>query len=156
MNPDGYPNLSFKLNDGRTIRVHAFIWEPSLPETMKDVTRDDIKQVEIDRNRFKCSDVIRPTKTHVLDWDRLNKLPSNSSKFPDSTINVLLSSEPLAAGALYSELAVIMFMDHIEELSMQAILEKLLHDLDWAKHAEDVTVAQNELWQDDWLEKTLH
>ena len=100
MNSDGYPNFSFRLDDGRTIKVHAFIWEPSLPETRKAVTGEDIELFEIDRNRFKCSDVIRPTKTHVLDWDRLNKLPCNSSRFPNSTINVLLSSEPLSADAL--------------------------------------------------------
>jgi len=156
MNPGRYPNLSFKLDDGRTIKVHAFIWEPSLPETMKVVTGEGTEQIEIDRNRFKCSDVIRQTKTHVLDWDRLNKLPSGSAKFPNSTINVLLSSEPLSANALYSELAVIMFVNYIDGASMKSILERTLHDLDWDSLAEDVTAFQNELWQDVLDEKTLH
>lgn len=156
MSSEKYPMLGFKLGNGRTIKVHAFIWEPSLPEVRKIVTSHGTKEIEVDRNRFKCSDVIHPSKTHVLDWDRLDKLPSGSSQFPNCTISVLLSSEPFAANALCSELAVIMFVDYVVESSMKSILESSLHDLDWENLAMDVAYHINELRSDSFLKSTNH
>ena len=46
-------------------------------------------------------------------------------------MTVMLSSEPINDVALYSELAVELYMDYEEGLSMETILERYLHDLDW-------------------------
>ena len=156
MDLSAYPNLSFKLDDGRKIKVHVFIWEPSYPETLLVGSGKDRKEVEIERKRLQSEKIIGPRKTHVVNMEYIDKFQNHPPRIPNSAINVLLSSGPITEGALYSELVVLVFMDYVEGSSMESILEEKLHDLDWEEHAEDVSDHTNELWKEAWLVRTVH
>lgn len=147
-----YPNLTFKLDCGRKVKVHAFIWEPCSPELIEVHTSKGKEQVEIERNRFKCSDIIPVplSKTHVVNWELVDEFVNHPPRCPNCTINVLLSSEPISKDALYSELAVIMFMDYVEGMSIESMLEKYLHDLDWKELATDVKFQDRKIQFSNW------
>ena len=71
-------------------------------------------------------------------------------------IYILLSSGPKNDVALYSELAVELYMDYVEGLSMEEILERYLHDLDWGNLADDVLDQANSKWCEEWHDKLVH
>lgn len=92
---------------------------------------------------------------HILP-EYVDKFQNHPPRIPNSAITVFLSSDPLSEGALFSELVVVFFMDFVEGASMESMLKRELHDLDWEKYAEDVTEKANELWKEAWLVRTVH
>jgi hypothetical protein len=156
MDLSAYPNLSFKLDSGRTVRVHAFIWEASYPETLEVATAEGKKQLEIERNRFRCSDIISPTKTHIVNWELVDEFVNHPPRVPNCVINVLLSSEPMSEEALYSELAVLLFTDHFDGWSIESVLTRHLHDLDWERLAVNVRASGSSNGRNAYYERKMH
>ena len=156
MDSSAYPNLSFKISDGRRLKVHAFIWEPCYPETAEIGTGKDSKEVEIERKRLRTESLIGLRKTHFIGPEYVDIFQNHPPRIPNSAITVLLSSDPLSEDAFYSELVVVFFMDYVEGSSIESMLKRELHDLDWEKHAEDVTDQTNKLWKEAWLVRTVH
>ena len=158
MNPDKYPNLSFKLDNGRRIKVDAFIWEPSYLETIEVQDGEDIREVAKERKRVFAEKLIGNRKTHHMGFKFINQYFSHEQppRMQNTAMTALLSSSPISAEAIYSELVIIFYMDHIEHSSIESMLERELHDFDWDEYAEDVYESTNALWKEVWLEKTVH
>lgn len=158
MNSNKYPNLSFKLDSGRRIKVDFFIWEPSYSETIEIQDGKDIKEVVIERKSVQAEKLIGNRATHHMQLKFVNPYftQDHPPRMQNSAMTALLSSSPISAEALYSELVIIFFMDHIERSSIESMLERELHDFDWDQYAEDIYEETNELWKEVWVEKTVH
>jgi len=158
MNPSKYPNLSFKLNNGRRIKVDAFIWEPSYSETIEIQDGDDIREVVIERKRVQAEKLIGNRATHHMELKFVDRYFTHDHppRMQNTAMTALLSSSPISAEALYSELVIIFYMDYVERSSIESMLERELHDFDWDEYAEDIHESTNELWKEVWVEKTVH
>lgn len=158
MNPDKYPNLSFKLDSGRRVQVDAFIWEPSCLDTIEIQDGNDIRQVVVERKRIWAEKLIGNRKTHHMMPRYIDQYSTRGfmPRIQNTSMTALLSSSPISGEALYSELVIIFYMDHIERSSVESMLERELHDFEWDDYAEDIYESTNELWKQVWLEKTVH
>lgn len=158
VNSDKYPNLSFKLDSGRRIKVDAFLWEPSYSETIEIQSDKDIREVLIERKRMQSEKLIGKRATHLMKAKFVNQYFTHDHppRVQNTTMTALLSSSPISEEALYSELVVIFFMDYVERSSIESMLERELHDFNWEKYAEDIYEEINELWKEVWLERVVH
>jgi len=151
-----YPDLSVELEDGRRVKVHAFIWEPCYSELKEIGSGKKRREVEIERKRIQTETLIAHRPTHYIGPEYVDIYQNDPPRIPNSSITVFLSSEPLSKDALFSELVVVFFMDYEPGFSLESILKRGLHDLDWEEHAEDVSDQINELWKEVWLVRTVH
>lgn len=158
MNSHKYPNLSFKLDNGRRIKVDAFIWEPSYSETIEVQESEDFREVVIERKRVLAEKLIGNRKTHHIKMKYVDEYFAHDHppRIQNTAMTSLLSSSPISEPAIYSELVVIFFMDHVERSSIESMLERELHDFDWDEYAEDIYEDTNEQWKEVWVDKTVH
>jgi len=156
MDLSAYPDLSIELDDGRRLKVHTFIWEPCYSETMEVGAGADRREVEIERKRLQTEMLIAHRPVHYILPEYVDEFQNYPPRIPNSAVTVFLSSPPLSASALFSELVIVFFMDFVEGASMESMLKRELHDLDWENYAEDVTEKANQLWKEAWLVRTVH
>ena len=151
-----YPNLSFKLGDGRRLKVHTFVWQPSYQERIEVKTGHDVKKIKIERKMSIHENIFGHCSTHLVNCQYVDMYINHPPRLPNSVICILLSSEPINDVALYSELAVELYMDYVEGLSMETILERYLHDLDWENLALDVLDQAIDSNKDIQLDRSVH
>jgi len=156
MKPNQYPNLSFKLDSGRTLKVDAMIWEPTYDETIKVADGDGLKELVIERKRLRADALFGNRKIKHILPRYVDKHIYDPPRIQNTAITVWFSSAPISEDAAYSELIVIFFVDYIEGSSLETMLERGLHDFDWVKHAEDTNEETVALWKEVWVEKTVH
>lgn len=156
MNLNQYPNLKFELDNGRIIKVDALVWEPSYDETIEIKSDSDLRDLVIHRKRLKTEALFGNRNVKHILPKFVDQHISESPRIQNTAITAWLSSAPISDDAVYSELVVIFFMDHIEGASLESMLSRELHDFDWEKYAEDIHESTNELWNEVWLERTVH
>jgi hypothetical protein len=119
---------------------------------------EDIREVVIERKRVLAEKLIGNRATHHIGMKYVNQYFTHDHppRIQNSAMTALLSSTPISDEALYSELVIIFFMDHIERSSIESMLERELIDFEWEEYAEDVYESTNELWKEVWVEKVVH
>ncbi len=156
MNPNQYPNLRFKLDDGRIVKVDAFVWQPSYDETIKTNSGDHLRELVIERKRLMTESLFGNRNVKHIMPKYVDRHISDPPRIQNTSMTVWLSSAPMSEEAVYSELIVIFFMDYVEGSSLESMLKRELHDFNWEKYAADTTEETIELWKEVWLEKTVH
>ena len=156
MNPDKYPNLSFTLDNGRRVKVNAFVWEPSYDETVEVQSGEEFRELTVERKRLRTEELFGNRSVHFIGPEYVDKYQHHPPRIPNTSVTVWLSSTPMSEEAVYSELIVIFFVDFVDGSSLESILKLGLHDLDWEKHAGDTTEKTVELWKEAWLIRTVH
>ena len=156
MNPDKYPNLSFKLDDGRLVKVDAFVWQPSYDETINVESSEDSRELVVHRKRLMTESLFGNRNVKHIKPKYVDRHIYDPPRIQNTAMTVWLSSAPISEEAVYSELIVIFFMDYVEGSSLESMLKRELHDFNWEKYAEDTTEETVELWKEVWLEKTVH
>ena len=156
MRPNKYPNLSFKLDDGRVVKVDAFVWEPSYDETVEINSGEDCREIAIERKRLRTDALFGNRNVFHILPQYVDLYINDPPRIPNTAMTVWLSSAPMSEEAVYSELVVIFFMDYVEGSSMEMMLRRELHNLNWEEHAEDTTEEAVRLWKEVWLDRKIH
>ena len=156
MNPDKFPNLCFKLDSGRRVKVNAFVWEASYSETIEVQDGEDYREVVRAGKRVTVEKLFGHRYVHFIGPEYVDKYQNHPPRIPNTSITVLLSSTPIADGAISSELLVTCFMDFVEFSSIESMLQRELHDLDWVELADDISEEAYEVWDETVLERSVH
>lgn len=156
MNPDQFPNLRFKLNTGRWLRVDCFVWEASYSETIEVQDGDDCREVVRAGKRVTVEKLYGHRCHHFIGPKLVDTYQNHPPRTPNTSITVLLSSTPIGDGAVASELLVTFFMDHVEFSSLESMLQRDLQDLEWDELAEDITEEAYRVWDETMLERSIH
>jgi len=156
MNPDKYPNLKFKLNSGRWLRVDSFVWEPSYSEVIEVQDGEDCREVVRTGKRVTVEKLFGHRCHHFIGPEYVDKYQNHPPRTPNTSITVLLSSTPIYDSAIASELLVTCFMDHVECSSIESMLQRELQDLDWEELADDITEEAYRVWDETFLERSIH
>jgi hypothetical protein len=156
MNPNKYPDLSFKLDDGRRVKVNAFVWEASYSETIEIQDGEDCRDLVRAGKRITVEKLFGHRCHHFIGPEYVDKYQNHPPRIPNTSITVLLSSTPIADGAISSELLLTCFMDHVEFSSIESMLQREVHDLDWEELAVDVSEEAYEVWDGTMFERSLH
>jgi len=153
MNPGEYPDIHFKLDDGRVVTVDSFVWEPCYNRVITVGHEGESVEKTTARKRLTIENLAAGFKVNYLKPPLINQHPP---RIPNSAMTAWLSSAPMSPGALYSFAIVLFFADYVKETSIEAILRRCLFDFDWEAHAEDVSEESNRVWKEVFLDRTLH
>ena len=153
MMPDQYPDIFFKLEDGRVVTVDAFVWEPSYNQVMEVECEGEVVEKTIARKRLTTENLTGGCRVHYLKPPLISQHPP---RIPNTAMTAWLTSAPMSPGALYSFAIVLFFTDYVKETSIEAIMRRCLYDFDWEEHAEDVSEESNRVWKDVFIDRTLH
>ena len=104
MNPHKYPNFAFKLDDGRVIKVDAFVWQPTYDETIEINSGGEKRELVVERKRLMTESLFGNRKVKHIMPKYVDQHINDPPRIPNTSITVWLSSAPMSADAAYSEL----------------------------------------------------
>ena len=108
MNPGEYPDIHFKLEDGRVVTVDSFVWEPCYNKVITVGHEGEPVEKTIARKRLTIENLAAGFKVHYLKPPLIRQHPP---RIPNTSMTAWLSSEPMSPGALYSFAIVLFFTD---------------------------------------------